>query len=278
MDRAQAFEGIRKSIAAGDLAAVGPQVAGIAASAADEPLVLLTCLSLLRSVGETETAETVLGMIAASLRADPSAALETARGLRGLGYRREAHAALAALPADDAVERERMAALHGMGEHADAVAAYGRIAEPTVDDDVLAAEAFCSLGDFASADALAARLMEEMPSDFRAGRCRCSVLLRRGLSREAGDLVKAALKADKRSADANALAAYFMWMSGKTAAAGGYAAKAVRADPGHVDAMEILALCLIEKGKRDNARIIAGAINEQAPGHDAVMRILDACR
>ncbi len=277
MDRAQVFEEVRRRIAAGRHQETAPLVLGIAMDAEDEPLVLLTCLSLLKTIGEPAAETEVLEMITGRPAGDPAVRLETARGLRGLGLHPEACGILGDDTGDDA-ERERMAALRGLDDHAGAVAAYRRIGDPDIDDDVLAADCLCSLGDYADAAAIADRLMGSRPSDLRAQKCNCTVMMRRGRSREAGDFVKGILKRDKHSADANALAAYFMWMSGRIAAAGGYASKAVKADPGNVDAMEVLAFCLVGKGKRDQARVVAGAINERSPGHEAVMRILEACR
>jgi Flp pilus assembly protein TadD len=135
-----------------------------------------------------------------------------------------------------------------------------------------------SINEHVRAADLAKALLAEAPDLLGVQKCYCSVLSSAGRSKEAEKFVKDNLKKNKSSPDADALAAYLLWIEGKTTSAGAYAAKAVKGDPNNTTAMEILAYCLVEKGKTSEAKIVAGAINEKEPGNPAVVRILDMCR
>lgn len=275
MDNNAAFREIRASIASGNTAGVGAKALAVANENRDDPLAMLTCASLLMASGLKEKDE-VIRMISERPPSDSITRFETARGLRSL---MEFHAALALLkdiPENDGVHRERMENLHALSKYADALSEYEKITEPAMADDIRHADILCSLGKFKEAESSALALMNESPG-YETGRCYCSVLLRSGRQKDAEKYAKERLKAGKESADSNALAAYVLYMCGKSSAAGGFASKAVRADNKHIGAMEILALCLAEKGKKKEAKIIAGAINEIEPGHPAALRILGIC-
>lgn len=277
MDKDSAFKEVQNNIAKGNTAAVRPQVMKIASDHSDDAITLLTCASLLKTVDDDEGSESVIKMLMDDLPPEESARLEIAKGLNGLGYSGYASDVLKDLAVSDDIQRMRMTVAYDLGDHELSVHEYDLIQEPAPDDDIAEIDALCALGRFKEADEKSIGLLSR-ENNYQSQRERCSVLLRSGRQKDAEKFVKDILKNDKRSADANALAAYFMWMNNKISAAGGYATKAVKADPTHIGAMEILALCLIEKGKINEAKIVAGAINEQAPGHKAVIRILSMCR
>ncbi len=278
MDKEQAFKEVQRNIGTGNKMAASQQVMQIAFNHRDEPMTLLKCASLLKVIEDDENMNAILEMIVNDLPSDENSRIELVKGLKGLGRFEEADIALEDLAITDDIQRERMSVSYGLMDYNATIDSYELIQEPTLDDEIVMIDALCSLNSFKEADEESRRLFDESPSDFYVQRCRCSVLLRWGHSKEAEAFVKGILKNDKSSADANALAAYFMWMNGKISAAGGYATKAVKTDPKHIGAMETLAFCLIEKGKIDEAKIVAGAINEQAPGHQSIVRILDMCR
>jgi len=278
MDKEQAFKEVQKNIGIGNKMAASQQIMQIALDHRNEPMTLLKCTSLLKVIEDDENMDAVLHMIMNDMPSDENSRIELVKGLKGLGRFKEASDILEGLAITDDIQRERMSVSYGLMNYGATIDSYGLIQEPTLDDEIIMIDALCSLNSFKEADLESRKLLDEAPSDFYVQRCRCSVLLRWGHSKEAEAFVKGVLKTDKSSADANALAAYFMWMNDKITAAGGYATKAVKTDPKHIGAMEILAFCLIEKGKIDEAKIVAGAINEQAPGHQSVVRILDMCR
>lgn len=278
MDRSSAFDTVKADIAKGNTADAGPRILMIASENPGDAIVLLTCASLLTAVGLSAERAEVVSMIAGNPPKDPGLRLEVSAGLRGLGEFGTALKLLEGLPDDDAVARERMEDLYGLNDFAGAHAAYSVIKNPKPGDEIRCVDIMCSLKDFKGADAKSIAMLAGAPDDYDVLKCRCSVLLRSGKQKEAERFVKDFLKKDKKSADANALASYFLYMCNKVSAAGGYASKAVQTDGRHVGAMEILALCLVEKGKPKEARIVAGAINEIVPGHPAVVRIIESCR
>lgn len=277
MDKEIAFKEVQHNIAVKNSEAVGPQVMEIAAAFGNDPITLLTCASLLKVVEDDGRVNAVVNMIG-ECNMDENLKLEVSKGLRGLGLLKDAENMLKTLAINDEIQRERMAVCVGLGDYPAAVKEYGLIQEPLVDDDLLLTDAYCLMKNYGEAVKKLDSLSEEYPNDYDIQKSRVSVLMMSGKDKEAEKFIRDILKKDRKSADANALAAFFMWMSGKTSAAGGYAAKAVKADSTHIGAMEILAYCLIDKGKTDNAKIVAGAINEQAPGHPAVVRILERTR
>lgn len=278
MEKGSAFDAVKADIARGKTADAGPRILMIASENPGDTMVLLTCASLLTAVGLPAERGKVVSMISGNPPDDLNMRMEAAAGLRGLGEFSAALSLLDGVPPNDSVSRERMEDLYGLRDYAGAVAAHASISEPTLGDDIRLVDALCSLKDFKKAAAKTSEILAEDPSGYEAQRCHCSMLLRSGKQKEAEQFARDRLKSDKKSADANALASYVLYMCGKVSAAGGFATKAVQADNRHIGAMEILALCLVEKGKIDEARIVAGAINEVVPGHPAVVRIIEACR
>ncbi len=277
MDVNQALREVQTNIGSGNREAACTQIVQIVLDNSEDPVILLTCTSLLKTIGEREKTDWTVDVLMKCLSTDQTSRLEIAKGLNGLGRFADAKKILSELDGNDNVYREIMRTSYGLGDYSEAATAYKRMNTPNTDDRTMMVDTLCSLRDFKAADDKSSEMLLRTPDDYSIQRCRCSMLLRAGRNKEAEGFVREILKKDKKSADANALAAYFMWMNGKISAAGGYATKAVKTDPKHIGAMETLALCLIEKGKMNEARIVAGAINEQSPGHQSVTRILEMC-
>ena len=275
MDKEQALKGIQSNIRSGNKEMASSQIEGLASAYSDDPFTLLTCISLSKVIedekGASKTMKILLGAVV------KRSALETAKGLRSMGYFEEALSVLSDAESNDEVLRVRAAALSDMGRPIESIAEYEKIKERTISDDVAEAEALCSVKEYEKAIRTAKRILSESP-EFSVKRCYCHVLISSGDRKGADRFVKDEMKKDKNSADNNALAAYQMWIEGKIAPAAAYAKKAIISDEGHIGAMEVLAYCLAEKGKIAEAKIVAGAINEKEPGHQAVFRILNLCK
>ncbi|MDR1404961.1 MAG: hypothetical protein LBJ20_05300 [Candidatus Methanoplasma sp.] len=278
MDKEKALKEIQSNIRAGKTELASKQTAELSNCFSDDPLMLLTCASLLKVTEDEKGAETIAERIPGSVRDTGISGLEVAKGLRGIGFPAEAEEILSGLDESEEVIRERMRALFDMRMYEESSLLYKLLNSPTTDDSAVMIEAVSAGGEHDSAVNMAENLLGEAPDDPTVMRCYCTVLSVSGKRKEAGKFVKDNLKKDKSSPNANALAAYYLWTDGKSASAGAYASKAIRQDPGNIMAMEILAYCLAEKGKSKEAKIIAGAINENEPGNSAVVRILDMCR
>ena len=273
MDRGQVLKGIQANIEAGRKDMAVSQIMELTTSSSDDPFTLLTCVSLLKVIGDNDDASKVVRTIVRNTRTDN---VEIAKGLRNLGYPHEAVSIIEDVNGSDEALRIKMDSLFDMGKMEDALLVSSKMVDRTIDDDVRRAEILSALGDHKNALALITGLSSES-SEFTVFRCLISVLVSAGDRKGAERFVKNEVKKDKESADANALAAYHMWIEGKTSPAAAYATKAIKADNRHVGAMEVFAYCLIEKDKASEARTVAGAINEVAPGHPSIMKILDMC-
>lgn len=277
MDKEKALLEIQTSIKNGNLDAASVQISELANCFSDEPYTLLTCASLSKTVGNEKNAKDIVKMISATINND-DVAIETAKGLRGIGFPKEADAILSKIENNDDAVRQRLRALLESRSYERSVDLFNTLSDPTLSDRTVYAMALSGAGKNEDAVLTARILSEEFPNDIEAKRCYCSVLVASGKDKDAEKFVKGQLKKNKNSADTDALAAYFMWLEGRTSSAGAYAAKAVKEDPGNILGMEILAYCLADKKKYDHAKTIAGAINEKDPGNPAAMRILDMCR
>jgi len=275
MDKEQALKGIQSNIRSGNKEMASSQIEGLASAYSDDPFTLLTCISLFKVIEDEKGA---LKTVKILLRAvEKRSATEVAKGLRSMGYFEETLSVLSGAENDDEVLRVRAAALSDLGRPAESIAELEKIKERTISDDVAEAENLSSVKEYEKAVRTAKQILSES-SEFSVKRCYCHVLMSSGDRKGADRFVKDEMKKDKNSADNNALAAYQMWIEGKTAPAAAYATKAIKLDEGHIGAMEVLAYCLVEKGKIAEARIVAGAINEKEPGHQAVFRILNICK
>ncbi|MCL2148832.1 MAG: tetratricopeptide repeat protein [Methanomassiliicoccaceae archaeon] len=276
MDKGKALKEIQSNIAAGETALASVQIRELAGRFPDDPFTLLTCSSLLKVIedegGAREIASSIPGKVG------ERDGLEAAKGLRGIGFPAEAEAILSRLGDSDGVVRERMRALYDMRRHEESAAMYGRLADPTLDDTAVMVGAVSANNEHGRAAELAEALLAEAPCDLAVQKRYCAVMTAAGRQKDAERLVKDALKRDRSSPDANALAAYFFWVMGRVTAAAAHASKAIKGDPHNTTAMEVFAYCLAEKGRAAEAKVVAGAINEEDPGNPAVVRILDMCR
>ena len=275
MDKEKVLKEIQSNIRSGDIRLASGQISELAGQFRDDPFTLLTCASLLKVIGDEKGAEDIAGRICGTVRDKDG--LEAAKGLRRIGFPHEAEMILSAAAESEEVIREKMYVLFDMGKYAESAKMYGSLANPTLNDTAKMIGSVSACREHDRAVLMAKELLAEAPDDPEVQRCFCAALSAAGRSKEAGKFVRDNQKKN-RSPDADALAAYYLWIEGKTASAGAYASKAVKADPGNTMAMEILAYCLAEKGKLQDARTVAGAINEEDPGNPAVIRILDACR
>jgi Predicted N-acetylglucosaminyl transferase len=275
MDKEQALKGIQSNIRSGNKEMASSQIEGLASVYSDDPFTLLTCISLSKVIEDEDGASRLLRILLKTV--EKGSAFEVAKGLRSMGYCEETLSVLTGVEDNDDILRVRAAALSDMGRPVDAIVISEKIKDRSISDDIFEAESLCSVKEYEKAVRIAKRILSES-SEFSVKRCYCHVLISSGDRKGADRFVKDEMKKDKNSADNNALAAYQMWIEGKTTPAAAYATKAIKSDEGHIGAMEVLAYCLAEKGKIAEARIVAGAINEREPGHQAVIRILDLCK
>ncbi|MDR2698616.1 MAG: tetratricopeptide repeat protein [Candidatus Methanoplasma sp.] len=275
MDKEKALKEIQSNIKAGNADLASQQILMMADHFSDDPFTLLTCVSLLKVIEDGDSAHTLAAAISGKVRDGDR--VEVAKGLRGVGFPVEAEKVLSPADGGEAV-RERMRTLFDLARYAEVSAAYGQLAEPTLEDTAVMIASVSHCKEHGRAVKLAEELLAEAPDVLSVQRCYCSALYAAGRPKEAERFVKDNLKKNKSSPDADTLASFCLWIEGKTASAGAYASKAVKADPDNTAAMEILAYCLIEKKKFKEAKIIAGAINEKEPGNPAAFKILEMCR
>ena len=273
MDTEAEFAAVRKDIAEGRLSDVPLKIRSIAESSG-EPFTIIKCMSLLKSVGDDSVMLDLMKMLTASLK-DDDARLQSAIALRSLGYPSNALGILKGLSGDDDVLRESARCFMDLDENEEALDRLRDIESPLPQDGCMVVEALSSLGEHSLAVEEAVSLLSEHPKDYGVRVRYASALISAGRQKEAVKYVREALK--EKSADANALAGYVMWVTGNVKSAGAYSSRAVQMDHAHVGAMETLGLCLAEKGEVDKARIVAGAINEIRPGDRAVLNILSYC-
>ncbi len=273
MDTEAEFAAVRSDIAEGRLSDVPAKMRSIA-EASGEPFTIIKCMSLLKSVGDDSVMPDLMEMLSASIR-DDETRLQSAMALRSLGYPSKALGLLKALGDGDTVLRESASCLMDMDENDEALDRLRGIREPTPQDGCMIVEALGSLGEHSEAVEVASALLERHPGLYDVRLRYVSALISAGRQKDAIKYARAALK--EKSADANALAGYVMWVTGNVKSAGAYSSRAVQMDRSHVGAMEVLGLCLAEKGEIDKARIVAGAINEVRPGDKAVLNILSYC-
>ncbi len=276
MDKDQVLRSIQANIANGNHQLASTQIIELANCFSDEPFTLLTCASLLKTIGDEKGTAEIVRRISLNTSNGPKG-IEIAKGLRSIGYPKESIEVLSKMDDSDDVIRERMLAFFDLRDHLDVKRMYGMISTPTISDSILMAESLSASKEHEGAENIVNDLLKEAPNDILVKRCYCNILVSSGRNKEGERFIKENLKNNKTSPDANALAAYYLWIQGKSTSAGAYASKAVKEDSGHIMAMEILAYCLVDKGKVQEAKIVAGAINEKDPGNPAVVRILDMC-
>ena len=276
MDKEKVLKEIQSNIGTGNVAMASVQIFDLADHFPDDPFTLLMCASLLKAIEDEKGALNIAERIKKNI-ADENR-LEAAKGLRRVGFPAEAEKILSGAAESDDVIRERMLVFFDLRKYAESSKEYEKLAEPTLDDTAVMIQSVSSCKEHDRAVKLAVDLLAGSPNDLNVQKCYCSVLAAAGMTKEAGKFVKDNLKKNKSESNADALAAYYLWIEGKTSSAGAYASKAVKADPSNTLAMEILGYTLAEKGKIKEAKIVAGAINEKEPGNPAVVRILDMCK
>lgn len=274
MDADAAFKEIRNDIAQGRTAQVGDKVIALAEADRD-PFTLIKCLSLLKVVGDDAASKKIIRMLEDSLPETIDGKVEVAGALRGLDYPASAYSILRTLEPDDAVRRMSAMCQMDLDEYETALDIILSVQDPTSRDRIMLTETYSALGEHKMAVATAEELLSKLPDDYEVQRCYASALVLAGMDKEAVKYVRARLK--DKDADANALAAFVMRVTGNIKAAAGYATRALKIDPKHISAMETLGICLAQKGEIDKARIVAGAINEASPGNRAALNVLAYC-
>lgn len=278
MEKERFLKEIQANIRIGNEKLASTQITELANLYSDDPFMLLTCASLMSVVGDKKDVSGIVRKIPDAVKDKEGSKLEVVKGLRGIGYSEEAETILSDMKDDQEVIRLKAAVLSDTHRYSEAIEMFDLISEPSLSDRISKAYALSGDKRYDQAIGHVREMMSESPDDQNVKRCFCSVLVASGDVKEAEKFIKDNLKKDKSSPDANALAACFLWLIGKSANAGAYASKAVRAEPENLLGMEILAYTLIDKNKIQEARIVAGAINENDPGNPAVLKILDMCR
>jgi len=274
MDNEQALEAIRKNIKDGKNDIAGPQIMDLASKNQQDPMMMLTCASMLLTIGDDKDFPALVSVIMSHLPADEEGKYQVASGLISVGCLKDAGTILADLTPTDKVQRGRAAVFHGTDRFEDALAALGAMKNMEEPDLVLKVQALGSLGKHEKAIALAEEILKS--GTYRAGRCYISALVLAGRTKEAAKYAKERLK--EKTADGYALMAFYQWLDGNTTAGGAFSSKALKLENKHLGALETIGLCFAEKGSYWEAKIAAGAINEIEPGSPAVFRILAVCK
>jgi len=276
MDKEKSLTEIQTNIRNGKIDLASQQILELANANSEDPFTLLTCASLLKVIENDKAAGIVAETIVEKVKKSDS--LEAAKGLRRIGFPKEAEILLSNATDSEETLRERMLVSFDLGRFEESISYYEELSDPNLNDTAVMIDSLSASKKHSKAVDLAKGLLAEAPNDLRVQKCYCSALISAGMQKDALKFVKDNLKSNKASSDADALASYVLWVEGKSTSAGAYASKAIKADPGNVLAMEILAYSLIEKKKYPEAKIAAGAINEKEPGNPAVIKILDLCK
>ena len=275
MDNTEALEAIRKTIKEGKNEDAGPQIMELASRNQDDPMTLLTCASMLLTIGDDKDFQAIIPVIMSHVPEEDDAKYQVVQGLISLGCLKDAGKILADMPASDKVHRARAAVFHGTNRYEDALAALGAMSELTEPDRVLKVQVLGSMGKHDKAIALAQEILKGSNS-YRAGRCYISALVLADRTKEAAKYAKERLK--EKTADGYALMAFYQWLDGNTTAGGAFSSKALKIENKHLGALETIGLSFADKGTFWEAKIAAGAINEIEPGSPAVFRILAVCK
>ncbi len=274
MDIDAAFDEIRDLISKGNGAEAVAKVKEIS-KAAEDPMVRIKCLSLLKVVEDSDASKEVITALMDDLPQERDTLIQIAGALRGLDFPSYAYTILKGLEQDDSVLTITCMCLEDLEEYELALDALDKVKEPTPFINVLRCEVLSALGRHTESVSFAEGLLKAYPDIFDIRRTYVSTLMLAGHDKDAVKYVRGCLK--EKTAESNALAAYVMRVTGNTKAAAGYATRALNIDPKNVSAMEVLGICLAEKGEYDKARIVAGAINEASPGNRAALNVLSYC-
>ncbi|AGI48018.1 hypothetical protein TALC_01026 [Thermoplasmatales archaeon BRNA1] len=275
MDNKEALNAIRENIKEEKFDVAGPQIMALASENQGDPMTLLTCASMLRTIGNDADFPGILDVIMSHLPSDPAMRYEVGQGLISLGCLKEAGQALADLEPSDKVRRARAAVFYGTGRDNDALSELGAMEKMLEIDRVLKVQVLGSMGKHDKAIAEADEI-QKLFGTYRSNRAYVSALVLAGRSKDAAKFAKEKMKA--KDADGYALMAYFQWLNGNSTAAGAFSSKALAQDNNHIGALETIGYSFADKGSFWEARIAAGAINEKEPGNPAAFRVLAMCR
>lgn len=276
MEDKNVFFEVRKSITAGQIDAAEVMLREIASSSND-PFLLIQCASTLLVIGRSVASEKVLDDLYEDIQDYGGDLFLIAQAMRCLGKADLAVELLADIEKNGHVLREYALSLNIIGRFNDSFEVINSIKTQNLSDKILAVDSLSSMGRFEEAMEISDALYQQSPENYGVLRSRCAVLISSGRDKDAVKFARSILKANKNSANANAITAYVMHVIGNTKSAGAFSSKALRIDPSHVGAMEILALSLMDKSKFGGASIVAGAMNEKDPGNPAAVRILKEC-
>lgn len=236
---------------------------------------LIKSISFLKVMNESNRIDEVIDILLSSLPDDQESRVQIAGALNGLEMPRIAYGILKEMPVSDAILRLSSVCLFDMEEYESALEKLNQIDSMNINDRILLCSTLSSLGEHTDAVCDAEKLLSEFPDVYDVRASYIGTLMLAGKNKDVVKYARAALK--EKTADANALAAYAMRISGNIKAAAGYASRAIQMDNSNIPAMETLGLCLAEKGEIDKAKIIAGAINELSPGNKAAVNIISYC-
>ncbi|MCQ2078441.1 MAG: hypothetical protein MJZ38_00050 [archaeon] len=275
MDNNEALEAIRKEIKEGKNEIAGPMIMDLASKNQDDPMTLLTCASMLLTIGDRTNFPSIISVIMGHVPEDADTKYQIVQGLISLGALKDAGKILADMEPSDKIHRARAAVFHGTDRFEDALAALGAMTVQEEVDRVLKVQALGALGKHDKAIALAKEILSGSTT-YRAGRCYISALVLAGREKEAAKYAKERMK--DKSADGYALMAFYQWLNGNSTAGGAFSSKALKIENKHLGALETIGLSFADKGSFWEAKIAAGAINEIEPGSPAVFRILALCK
>ena len=275
MDNEKALEEIRKNIKDGKNEIAGPQIMDLASKNQQDPMMMLTCASMLLTIGDDKNFPALISVIMSHLPDDEEGKYQVASALISVGSLKEAGTILADLTPSDRVHRARAAVFHGTHRFEDALASLGAMQVMEEPDLVLKVQVLGSMGKHDKAIALAKEILSGSTT-YRAGRCYISALVLADKTKDAAKYAKERMK--DKSADGYALMAYYQWLIGNSTASGAFSSKALKIENKHLGALETIGLSFADKGSIWEAKIAAGAINEIEPGSPAIFRILALCK
>jgi len=275
MDMKEALDGIRQNIRDEKYDIAEPQIMELASQNQGDPLILLTCASMLRTIGDEDDFPGVLSVLMSHIPTDEDVQYDVASGLIGLGCLKEAGSLLKDLKSSDRVCRARAAVYHGLNRDADALNEIEAMNDMQDIDHVLRVQVLGSIGKNDEAIAEAEALLKNH-QDYRSGRCYISALVLADRTKDAAKFAKEQLKT--KTADGYALMAYYEWLNGNSTAAGAFSSKCLGLEEHHIGALETIGYSFADKKSYWEAKVAAGAINELEPGNPAVFRILAMCR
>lgn len=181
MNNEETLEAIRKTIKEGSEEEAAMQIMDLASRNTDDPMLLLTCASMLLTIGDRKNHSTIVSLIMAHVPDDDNMKYQVVQGLISLGCLKDANTILSELPDSDKVYRARAAVLNGTNRFEEAINALSKMTVHEEPDLVLKVQVLGSLGRHDEAIALAKEILAGSNS-YRAGRCYISALVLADLS------------------------------------------------------------------------------------------------